>query len=80
MTKRDVLAYLAETGDVDAVDVARTFNVAYPAAAMALLRLLRQGLVRRYIDDRGGTYWYCLTDRGHDRLAYFETPEDTANA
>ena len=80
MSKHDVLAYLAEIGAVDAIDVARTFDLTYPAAAMALLRLLRQGLVRRYIDDGRGTYWYTLTDRGHARLAYFETTQDRANA
>jgi len=38
---------------------------------MALLRLARQGLVHRYVDADDGRYFYELSERGHDRLAFF---------
>jgi DNA-binding MarR family transcriptional regulator len=73
--KRDLLEHLAACGATDANDVARRLNVSYAAAAMALLRLVRQGLVNRYLDDALGVYWYCLTEPGYDRLAYFRKTE-----
>jgi DNA-binding MarR family transcriptional regulator len=71
VTKHDLLDYLADVGGADALDVAGAFDVDYPAAAMALLRLARQGLVRRYVDSDQGLYVYELTERGHARLAFF---------
>ena len=73
MTKHDLLEHLAEAGSADAMDVAGAFAMAYAAAAMALLRLARQGLVRRYVDVDRGLYFYELTERGHARLAFFRT-------
>jgi DNA-binding transcriptional regulator PaaX len=72
MTKRDLLAYLAHTTEADAQDVVREFGVRYSLAAMALLRLVRQGLAtrQRYV-ERGG-YRYRLSERGQSRLAYLE--------
>lgn len=75
MTKRDLLGHLADADHADAIEVADAFGLAYSAAAMALLRLLRQGLVRRYVDDANGAYWYSLTARGHDRLSYLRNEE-----
>ncbi len=69
MTKRDLLDYLAHSGDVEAQDVANAFDLPYSTAAMALLRLVRQGLLAR--DPGEGRYFYRLTDRGRARLAYF---------
>ncbi len=73
MTKHELLEYLATTEEVDAHGVAETLGVPYATAAMAMLRLLRQNLVSRVVDPRTGTYWYRLSDRGRERLAYFNT-------
>lgn len=73
MTKHELLEYLAGTGDADANEIARAFGVPYPVAAMGLLRLVRQGLVSRYMDPDRGTYWYRLSHRGQERLAYLRT-------
>lgn len=70
LTKYDVLAYLDEVGEAPAYDVADAFDVPYPTAAMALLRLVRQGLAARDVDPAKGIYRYALSDRGQDRLAY----------
>lgn len=71
MTKQELLEHLAEEEDVDAREVAWALGIPYAAAAMALLRLVRQGLVIRYIDPHGRSFWYRLSDRGKERLAYF---------
>lgn len=71
MTKQDLLEYLAGAGRADAMDVASSFGVTYAAAAMALLRLVRQSLVHRYVDADDGLYFYQLSERGHARLAFF---------
>ncbi len=70
MSKEDLLSYLSESQGAAAARVARDLAVSYPAAAMALLRLARQGLVERFMDPARGIYWYRLTERGAERLAY----------
>ncbi len=70
MTKSELLAHLADTGEADATEVASALGVSYSVAAMGLLRLVRQGLATRSIDPHRGTYWYELTDRGQARLEY----------
>ena len=71
MTKHDLLEALAEDGRADATEIADRFGLTYPAAAMALLRLARQGLVHRYVDPDDGRYFYELSERGHARVAFF---------
>jgi DNA-binding MarR family transcriptional regulator len=71
MTKHDLLEHVVERGRADATDIADSFGITYPAAAMALLRLARQGLVHRYVDADDGCYFYELSERGHARLAFF---------
>ena len=71
MEKQELLEYLANAQDSDATEVASVFDVTYAAAAMALLRLLRQGLVARYVDPDAQLHWYQLTTKGKTRLAYF---------
>ena len=71
MTKHDLLEHLAKHGRADAMDIANRFAITYAAAAMALLRLARQGLVHRYLDPGDGLYFYELSERGHARLAFF---------
>ena len=71
MTKHYLLEHLAERGRADAMEIADSFGLTYAAAAMALLRLARQGLVHRYTDPDDGLYFYELSERGHDRLVFF---------
>lgn len=72
MTKHDVLAALAEAGEAGAAEIAEALGVPYATGAMALVRLVRQGLAGRRLDPPRGTYSYWLTDHGHARLAFFE--------
>ncbi len=72
MTKHNVLVYLAQVGEADATAVADALGVPYGTAAMALVRLVRQGLAGRHVDPSRATYSYWLTDQGHARLAFFE--------
>ncbi len=73
MTKHALLEHLAEIESADAIDVADTLGITYAAAAMALLRLSRQGLVHRYLDADDGLYFYELSERGRARLEFFQT-------
>jgi TPR repeat protein len=77
MTKAEALNYLARMRHADAFQVAAAFELPYPAAAMALLRLTRQGLVERRLDPESGLYWYKLSAQGRARLAYFEASGDS---
>lgn len=70
LTKRTLLAYLAQAKEVDAKDISRAFGVDYPVAAMALLRLVRQSLASRHRGGERGVYRYRLSDRGRSRLEY----------
>ena len=79
MTKPELLDHLARVGDADAHEVAEVFGLLYPSAAMALLRLTRQGLVVRRLDPESAMYWYTLTEVGEKRLAYFRSLEDAAS-
>ena len=72
MDKQDVLEHLVGIGRADAREIADAFRMPYPAAAMALLRLLRQGLVARYRDEDEALYWYELTAKGAARLLYLQ--------
>lgn len=79
MTKPELLAYLTRVGDANAREVAEAFGLPCPAAAMALLRLTRQGLVARRLDPESAMYWYALTEQGEKRLAYFRSLEDATS-
>jgi DNA-binding MarR family transcriptional regulator len=73
MDKEHLLSYLKVSQGATAHRVARDLVVSYPVAAMALLRLARQGLVERFLDPARGIYWYRLTERGAERLAYLRS-------
>jgi len=77
MTKQDLLSYLAEVGEADAIETAEALGVRYATSAMALLRLVRQGLASRGIDPHRATYAYRLTDQGQARLEFFGTEHPT---
>jgi len=70
MTKYDLLQHLADREETTAGEIANAFRLTYSAAAMALLRLSRQGLVRRYLDPDAGLYYCELSERGHARLSF----------
>jgi predicted ArsR family transcriptional regulator len=79
LAKRELLAFLAREGDVSADEVASAIGVRYAVAAMALLRLVRQGLAERSRRDARSIYSYRLSERGRTRLRYFqERPQSAA--
>lgn len=78
MTKHDVLDYLASTSEAEAQVLANALGIPYATAAMALLRLVRQGLASRSVDSHRDAYAYRLTDHGHARLAFFNEQENTS--
>ena len=71
MSKRELLAHLADVGEVDAYEMADALAVPYANAAMGLLRLARQGLAIWYEDPETGLYRYALSAHGRACLAYF---------
>ena len=75
MTKIQLLSALDIADRSNAHDIAETLGVSYPAVAMALLRLVRQGLAARYLDPDSGLYWYELTAKGEVRLDYLEVSQ-----
>lgn len=72
MDKIDLLEFLTDHASAGIADVAAEFEVTNPAAGMALLRLLRQGLVARYLDPDRPLYWYALTPKGRARLNHLQ--------
>ena len=74
MTKIQLLQKVDRADQPGAYDIADLLRVSYPAAAMALLRLVRQGLAARYLDPESGVYWYELTPKGEARLDYLDSP------
>ena len=76
MIKARLLQQLDQADCPDAHEVAESLDMSYPAAAMALLRLVRQGLATRYRDFDNGLYWYELTEKGEARLDYLENVDD----
>ena len=75
MTKIRLLRELDQADGRDAHDIAESLKLSYPAAAMRLLRLVRQGLAVRYRDSDDDLYWYELTEHGEDRLNYLENAD-----
>ena len=71
MNKTQLLEYLESNDPVDADQVADAMQLSYAAAAMALLRLVRQDLASRYVDPDTRLYEYELTPKGEARLSYF---------
>lgn len=70
MAKVDVLELLGIHAGLSAEDLAGTLGVNRAAAAMALLRLLRQGLAWRWLEAGDTHLRYALTERGAERLSY----------
>lgn len=70
MSKIDLLQLLHRVDGATVDAVSAELGVERAAASMALLRLSRQGLVRRAIEPDDGCLHYGLSDRGLDRLNY----------
>ena len=71
MDKRELLEFLDLNEHVEADDVARAFELTYSAAAMALMRLVRQDLATRHVDPDTQHFVYEPTPKGEARLDYF---------
>ena len=71
MDKCELLEFLAMHEYAEANDVACAFELTYSAAAMALMRLVRQDLATRYIDPEHNVYVHELTSKGEARLDYY---------
>jgi transcription initiation factor IIE alpha subunit len=70
MSKVGLLELLHRADIVTADGVSAELGVERPAASMALLRLSRQGLARRWIDPDDSCLRYELSERGLQRLNY----------
>ena len=73
MSKLEVLELAAARGEVDSEDVADALGLSAPAAAMALLRLHRQGKLRRQRVVTEGRTWvftYQISDAGAEYLEW----------
>ena len=68
--KTQLLQVLDQAEYVDAHDIAEALDVSFAAAAMALLRLVRQDLATRFRDPESHVYVYELTPKGEARLDY----------
>ena len=64
-----------EQGDAEAMQVASALGLGYEAAAMALLRAYRGGLVARTGAPGSEPFRYTLTDKGEERLDYLRAAE-----
>jgi predicted ArsR family transcriptional regulator len=78
LAKRELLSFLARVGEASADDVASALGIRYAVAAMALLRLVRQGLAERSRHDERSVYHYRLSERGRTRLRYFQERSESA--
>lgn len=74
MNKRQVLELLLATPDLEAAAVAQQLACSAEAAGMSLLRLSRQHLVQRLFDPRDRLFYYQISQKGHARLRYWNTP------
>lgn len=71
LDKCELLEFLDLHENTEANDVAQAFELSYSAAAMALMRLVRQDLAARYRDPDSQLYVYEITPKGEARLDYF---------
>jgi hypothetical protein len=75
--KVDVLRAVAEWGEADARGVAEALGMHPEAAAMALLRAYRSGLLRRFGNGGSGGFRYDLSEKGWARLEYLDGQPNT---
>ncbi len=72
MKKLDGLSLLAHDPELDVSDVAERLSSSVAASGMLLLRLFRQGLLKRELDPDDGLHFYSLTPKGRARLGFFQ--------
>jgi len=68
--KIEILSLLEKEPEQDAGQVARDCQMTFEAAGMILLRLFRQGLLKRELDSDHRLFFYSLSKKGRDRLDY----------
>lgn len=73
MKKIEVLNLLSMERDLDAASISGRLHGTAEATGMMLIRLMRQGLVGREIDDR--LFIYNLTPKGAARRVYLNAHE-----
>ena len=71
MSKVRILSLLSRQADLDALALSEQVGCAQPAASMALLRLVRQGLLNRAWDPQERRFFYYLTPKGRLRWAHY---------
>ncbi len=75
--KLQILSYLEMNEEQDVGQIAEEFQMTFEAAGMLLLRLFRQGLVKRELDAQDQVFFYSLTSKGGDRLNYIKNRADS---
>jgi hypothetical protein len=81
--KLRVLRLLSKLGPIDSGSLANSIaesqesKLDIHALRMALMRYHKQGLLRR--ERSGGSFHYCLTERGIQRLRWLEQQSSEAN-
>jgi DNA-binding MarR family transcriptional regulator len=68
--KLQILSYLEMNEEQDVGQVAPACQITSEAAGMVLLRLFRQGLLKRELDSDNRLFFYSLSKKGGDRLNY----------
>ena len=71
MSKVHILSILHRQADLDALALSEHVGCTQPAASMALLRLVRQGLLNRAWDPQEGRFFYYSTPKGRLRWAHY---------
>jgi DNA-binding transcriptional ArsR family regulator len=72
--KIEILELVSELGECTAFDIAEITGRDEKAAAMALMRYYRQGLLHRYRE--GYSYVYGITEKGEGRLDYLRKEKE----
>jgi DNA-binding MarR family transcriptional regulator len=71
LSKVRILSLLHCQADLDALALSEQVGCTQPAASMALLRLVRQGLLNRAWDPQERRFFYYLTPKGRLRWAHY---------
>jgi DNA-binding MarR family transcriptional regulator len=75
--KLQILSYLEMNEEQDVGQIAEEFQMTFEAAGMLLLRLFRQGLLKRELDAQDHMFFYSITPKGRGRLNYFRNCTDS---
>ena len=83
MSKVRILSLLSRQADLDALALSEQVGCTQPAASMALLRLVRQGLLNRAWDPQERRYFYYVSPKGRLRWAHYSrtnSPSETGGS